>query len=357
MKLFHLLAACLPGCLPLGAQDVVWKTGVHSFFDNTEFGGSAVQIPQTMAGVHLAPEAGLSLDGTHRVFAGADLLHEYGSERAVDFFNPVVYYEYAGTPFRFYAGAIPRRLALDRYPRMFFQDSILNYRPVIHGVFWEYRHRHSYANVWLDWTGRQTRTRHEAFFMGWSGRYGFAGGMIYAQHFGYMFHFAGMMNPVIDESIHDNGLMLTSLGLDLSEKTGFAKLEANLGWAIALDRDRGIGVWNKPQGILAETKIEYRGLGLFNSWYKGGSQQVYYSDHGNLLYWGDPVYRATEYNRLDLYIRFIQTAAVTLKFAYSLHFMEKNMYHEQAFYATFNLDNITRTTHEKKYRYLWDQWF
>jgi hypothetical protein len=312
-------------------------------------------MPQTMAGVHFAPEAGLNLKGKHRIFAGIDLLHEYGSNKAVDFYDPVIYYEYAGRPFRFYAGAIPRRLVLDRYPRMFFQDSIANYRPTINGVFWEYSVNGSYANVWLDWASRQTHTRHESFFMGWSGRYHH--GLFYAQHFGYMFHFAGVMAPEIYESIHDNGLILSSIGIDLAKKTGFAKLETNIGWSMGIERDRGIGVWHKPQGILSETKVEYRGLGVFNTYYKGDSQQTYYSDHGNELYWGDPIYRSKEYDRVDLYINFIQTEAVKLRFTYSLHLTEKQLYHEQAFYATFNLDNLKNKKHEKKYQYLWDQWF
>jgi hypothetical protein len=340
---------------PLCAQEIVWKANVRSFFDNTEFGGSQVQMPQTMAGVHLAPELGLSLKGKHRIFAGIDLLHEYGSNKAVDFYDPVIYYEFAGQPFRFYAGAIPRRLVLDRYPRMFFQDSIANYRPTINGVFWEYGANDSYANVWLDWASRQTHTRHESFFMGWSGRY--RHGLFYAQHFGYMFHFAGMMAPEIRESIHDNGLILSSIGIDLAGKTGFEKLETNIGWSMGIERDRGIGVWHKPQGILSEIKVEYGGVGVFNTYYKGDNQQAYYSDHGNELYWGDPIYRSKEYDRMDLYISFIQTEAVKLRFIYSLHLTEKQLYHEQAFYATFNLDNLKNKKHERKYHYLWDQWF
>ncbi len=33
------------------AQQKDWRLDLFSFFDNTEFGGSAVKIPQTMAGV------------------------------------------------------------------------------------------------------------------------------------------------------------------------------------------------------------------------------------------------------------------------------------------------------------------
>jgi hypothetical protein len=337
------------------AQEVVWKVGVHSFFDNMEFSGSSVQNSQTMAGVHLAPEIGLSWNDKHRIYVGADWMHEYGSNKIVDYYDPVIYYKYDNKPFRFYMGAIPRQLVLDKYPRMFFQDSIRNYRPTITGLFWEYESNENYANIWLDWASRQTDTRHEAFFMGWSGRYNW--GVGYAQHLGYMFHLAGLKNPVIPEAVHDNGLLLTSVGIDLAVKTGLDKLEANAGWSVGMDRDRDIAVWNKPQGLLSEIKVEYQGLGLFNTYYKGGSQQVYYGDHGNELYWGDPVYRSKEYDRVDGYILFLKTNVVQLKLVYSLHFVEKQLYHSQAFYATFDLDKLKNKKAEKKYRYLWDDWF
>ena len=337
----------------LTAQELLWKAGVNSFFDNYEFSGSSVQSAQTLAGTHLAPEIGLSWKGKHRIFVGVDAMHEWGSDKTIDFYNPVIYYEYAGAPFRFYAGAIPRRMALDRYPRIFFSDSIMNYRPTINGIFWELSSdANYYANVWLDWTGRQTTERHEAFFMGWSGRYN--RGLFYAQHFGYMFHFAGKKDPVEYIPVHDNGLVLTSIGIDLAKKFNFDKLETNLGWAVALDRDREIGKWNTPQGLLSETRIEYRGLELFNTYYKGGRQQVFYGDFGNELYWGDPVYRSAEYNCTDLTIHFLKSSVVDVYFTYSLHLTEQKLYHSQAFYATFNLSNITPAKPQKAYKYLWN---
>jgi hypothetical protein len=353
-KQYLLLFVCWLFHTSLFAQEIVWKAGLHSFFDNTEFGGSSFQIPQSMSGVHFVPEIGLDWNRTHRIFVGLDALHEFGSDRLIDYSDVIAYYEYGGKPFRFYMGAIPRRLALDNYPRLFFQDSIKNYRPVINGIFWEYASGKSYANVWLDWTSRQTDKRREAFFMGWSGRY--HPGIFYVQHFGYMFHFTRPKEPVIEESIHDNGLVLTSLGLDFAPTTGFEKLEINAGWSSGIERDRGIGAWKIPHGLLSELKVEYRGLGLFNTYYKGGSQQVFYNDHGNELYWGDPFYRSKEYNRADFYIRFIRTDVVRLTFTYSFHLSEKQVHHEQLFHATFDLDNLKKKKTEK-YRYLWDDWF
>lgn len=336
------------------AQNLLWKAEVNSFFDNTEFSNSKVQIPQTMAGVHFAPEIGISFHEKNRIFIGIDVLHEFGSDEFIDYHDPIIYYEYAGNPFRFYMGAVPRKKLLDKYPRMFFQDSINNYRPTINGFFWELNKDKNYANVWLDWTGRQSKEKNEAFFVGWSGRFNYKS--FYVQHFGYMFHFAKKKDPVIDEAIHDNGLILTSVGLDLADRTGFEKLEINAGWSLGLDRDRELGKWETPQAFVSEMKVEYRGLGLFNSLYVGNKQQKFRNDHGSNLYWGDPFYRLKKYDRADLYINFFKSKVVNLKLICSFHFAESSVYNEQALYASFDLDNFS-SKKEKKYRYIWDNWF
>ncbi|MDR0560006.1 MAG: hypothetical protein LBG92_07525 [Prevotellaceae bacterium] len=337
------------------SQNFLWNANLRPFFQNTEFGFSKVQMPQTMAGVHLAPEVGVGWDeNKHRIFAGVDVMHEWGSNKMIDFSDITAYYEYDGKPFRFYAGAFPRHLTLEKYPRMFFQDSINNYRPIINGFFLEFNSNRDYLNLWLDWTSRQTTERHEAFFMGWSGRYNFD--FLYGQHFGYMFHYAGVMNPQIEEGLHDNGLALTSLGVDFAPKTEFEKLEANIGWSVGLERDRSIGNWHFPHGLVSEIKIEYQGLGLHNTYYRGKSQQVFYGNYGNKLYWGDPIYRSKEYNRSDFYISFLDTDFATIKVIYSLHFTEQTVYHDQSFSASFNLGNLKRKK-SKNYRHLWDKWF
>ena len=65
------------------SQKIDWEAESYSFFDNTEFGNSRIQIPQTMAGTRLAPELGLGWDsvieealhdnGIFLVSAGIDL--------------------------------------------------------------------------------------------------------------------------------------------------------------------------------------------------------------------------------------------------------------------------------------------
>ena len=236
-------------------------------------------------------------------------------------------------------GAFPRNYALERYPRIFFQDSITYYRPNINGILWEYSSKQLLINLWLDWTSRQTTVNHETFFVGFSGKY--KPGVFYLQHFSYMFHFAGKKDPVIEEALHDNLMFLTSIGLDFQNKTIFDRLEINAGWVTGLDRARSDRTgWFVHHGFLSEARIEYKHIGLFNTFYAGNGQMYYYEDHENELYWGDPFYRTKTYNRSDFYIDFIISKIVSTKLIYSLHFTEHNIYHEQALKVSVNLNRI-----------------
>ena len=163
---FWILISFLFICSDSFSQEKNWRLDLFSFFDNTEFGRSAVKIPQTMAGVMVAPEFGLVWDSIHKVNIGVNLMHEYGSPNAIDKFYPTAYYEFNKGSVRFIMGAFPRSSVIENYPRLFFQDSISYYRPNINGIFWEYRQNQNYFNVWLDWTGRQSKTVNEAFFHG-----------------------------------------------------------------------------------------------------------------------------------------------------------------------------------------------
>ena len=341
-NIFIILPVFLAITIGAFSQEILYKAGLHSFFDNNEFAGCEIGTSQTMAGVHAVPQIGLEWDAKHRIFVGADAMHEFGSDETIGYFDPIAYYEYAGDAFRFYMGAFPRKPMLDKYSRFFFQDSVLNYRPVMTGMFWEYfSKKGDYLNVWLDWTSRQTDTKREAFFMGWSGRYN--RNILYGQHFGYMYHFAGVKDPGIYAPLHDNGRIWTALGVDLSSKTPLDVLDINAGWAIGLERNRTTDAgWYCPQGLLSQVKMEYRGLGLLNTFYRGGAQGKFYDEYGSQLYWHDPLFRATTYNRLDGYVYFIKTDVVTLKFIYSLHFVERGMFHQQQFYAIFDLDNVKK---------------
>ena len=134
-KCLYLAALLFLYSTTLVSQKLEWGVSSIIFFDNTEFAGSQVQLPKTMAGVRIAPEVGLGWDSIHHLHVGVNALQEFGSIHAVDGFAPTAYYSYDYKPFRFYMGAFPRSFAVENYPRMFFQDSIAYYRPNVSGLF------------------------------------------------------------------------------------------------------------------------------------------------------------------------------------------------------------------------------
>ncbi len=312
----------------LFSQDFFWKAGIFSFFDNLEFAGSEVKKSQTMAGVMAAPEIGFRWDSLHRISGGVNLMHEFGSKDVIDRLYPVIYYEYGSDKFSFIMGAFPRSLALERYPRMFFQDSLAYYRPNINGIFLEYHPPAGYINAWLDWTGRQTETERESFFAGFSGEYHLRN--FYSRNYSYMFHYASRKDPVVHEALHDNLLFHTSLGADFSGKTFLTRLDINAGWVLGLERERvGSGEWIAINGLQAELRAEYKFAGIFNTFYAGNGMMNFYGNHDNKLYWGDPVYRSRVYDRLDLYVKFLEKQGVDLELTWSFHFLEGKIYNEQ----------------------------
>jgi hypothetical protein len=320
-------------------QEANWRLDLYNFFDNVEFGRSAYKIPQTMAGIAVSPEAGVVWDTVNKVNIGVSLIHEYGSPEAIAGFFPTAYYESDRGPLRFVMGAFPRSRTLGSYPRLFFQDSVSYYRPNINGLFTEYRKGDNYLNVWIDWTGRQSLTVNEQFFIGFSGKY--KTGIFYVQHYGAMFHYAAKSDPVVEEPLHDNLLFLTSAGIDLAGKTLFDKLETNVGWAVRRERSRADNSgWITSGGFMMETRIEYKWFGFFNTFFKGDNMMYYYPELGNKLYWGDPLYRSGNSDRADFYISFLRHSTVNLNFTYSLAFLEKRIYHEQMLKVIVNLNSL-----------------
>ena len=321
------------------SQEKIWQVGLFSFFDNLEFGGSEVKIPQTMSGVIFAPEAGLRWDSVHRLSIGVNLMHEFGNREALQNFYPTAYYEITRGPFDFIMGAFPRERISGHYPRLIIQDSISYYRPNIEGLFLAFNRNGSYIKVWLDWTGRMSETVNEAFIASINGRYKY--GILYLEHFGHMYHYAGKLNPVVSEAYHDNLLFKTSVGIDLSGNTFLNTLEANAGWVAGFERARADNTgWIKMNGFLMETRIEYRKIGLFNTYYIGDGLMKFYEDHGSDLYWGDPVYRAKKYNRTDMYVSFYRDRTINMELTYSLHFLESRIYHEQMIKIRIDLNNL-----------------
>jgi len=337
MKTSFLILISLVFCSDLLSQEFSWQLRLNNFIDNMEFISSEVKKPQTLAGVNVEPRIGFTWDTIHQLHIGVNMIHEYGSPDVIDQISPLAYYEFNRKHLTFLMGAMPRDRITGSYPRILFQDSVKFYRPYINGVFFEYRNRSNYINTWLDWTGRQSETVNEAFFIGLSGRYN--RGMFYLQNYGYLFHYAEKLSPETRVPLHENVFSLTSLGADFTGKTFFTRLEINAGWLFSLERSRGETDWISLNGFYSEARVEYKWFGLLNSFYTGDGLMYFYDTHGNDLYWGDPVYRVNTHDRTEFYVKFLQNRTVDIELGWSFHFLEGNVYQEQLLTVNININS------------------
>jgi hypothetical protein len=328
----------------LTAQTLEWKAGMYHFFDNTEFLGSNYINDQTMAGIRFSPEIGLGMNGNHHFRVGFDALKSYGSPNLVDSCSPTAYYLYDNGHLRFMMGSFAREGQLDEFSRAFFQDSIRYYRPNMNGFLLAYRDDAWNAKFFMDWTGRQSQTVHEAFFVG--------GSMVYhksifiAKAQALMFHHAGSLQV---RGVRDNILMHPALGLDLAGKTWLDSLKLSVGALVGLERHRMLSSqFSSRNGLLVELDANYKGFDLNSSIYVGQGIMIDYASMGSELYWGDPLYRGTFYSRVDLSYDFLRLPYLKGKINFANHFSEGKYYVEQSLIVSATLGSNNKQFHGKK---------
>ena len=327
----------------LTAQTLEWKAGMYHFFDNTEFSGSSYVNDQTMAGIRFSPEIGLKMNN-HHFSVGFDALKSYGSPNLVDSCSPTAYYLFDNGRFRFIMGSFARDGQLNEYSRAFFQDSIRYYSPNINGFLLAYNGDDFKAKLFLDWTGRQSQTVHEAFFVGASAEY--RKSIFIAEAQALMFHHAGSLQV---RGVRDNFLMHPALGLDLAGQTWLDSLRLSVGALVGLERHRALSdQFTSRTGLLVELNADYKGFGLASSTYLGQGIMIDYASMGSELYWGDPLYRGTFYCRVDLSYDFLRLPYLTGKVNFANHFSEGNYYVEQSLIIQATLGSNSNHFHGKK---------
>jgi len=337
------------------AQQFQWKAGLNYFFDNTEYAKSTLTKDQTMTGVHFSPEIGYSLDSVHSFYVGADLLKTAGSQNIIDFAQPIAYYRYQNRKVSFYAGAFPRTELLSNYSDLFFQDSVNYYRPTLTGLFWNVGKKNSYFNLWLDWTGHQTATNRETFFIGASAHH--KKGLFFADFQSYMFHYADTRPMTPGFSVNDNLLAHLSVGVDYSNQTGLDTLLFAVGILAGAERDRALlNGLKTPVGAVVRLNAEYYGFGTQNTLYMGDPRNVFYGSYNTGLYWNNPFLRSGFYLQSKWYLDVIRSQFVNGKLCVNLHFSEGKVMYEQVFTINALLDSSIKKKEKSKPTFM-TNWF
>ena len=311
----------------LHSQSLGWRAQLFGFADNREYDAS-VQIPQSILGVQLAPEIYLNFDSIHTLNVGLNALKEFGSTSQFDKINPYIYYGMESNAFSFNFGVFPRKQHLGSAPKAIYYDSLYYYRPYISGLFWTYSKGTFNQSVYLDWTSRQTNINRETFIMGGKGEFSYK--MFYFENHIYMYHHAGTAIPQEGDHLRDNGVVLLTLGINASNYIFFDTLKLSFSGIKSFERERNVSGWHSPNGVIVDFSIDYKGLGILNSFYYG---------QGHNLDWGDPFYRLKQYNRTDVYYKMLNFKKVSGAFTYSFHFAEGNVSHQQQFIISVDLSS------------------
>ncbi|MDR0688202.1 MAG: hypothetical protein LBF55_05895 [Prevotellaceae bacterium] len=331
-----LLTASL--CAAQGIQPE-WGAAFYSFADNREYEPEQRQIPQSILGAWLAPEVGVQLDSVHRLRAGVGLLRYFGSPaQGLDKVEYVAYYHYNRKPFELYVGSFPARSLLADYPNALFYDSIAYLRLNSGNIFWRISGERWRTDIWLDWVGHQTEMQREAFLVGIAGKYQLK--RAYAALQSYMHHFATVAG-IGNQHIVDNGMARPCLGVSLPVNFLLDSLNINAGLLASYSRERGVDErYRFSTGFISELLIEKFGIGLKNTLYIGDNQLPLYEKYSaERLYWGDPFYRNTFYNRSDFYVQLFGSSRVQARFTWSLHAAAGLLSHQQAFTLNVSLDS------------------
>ncbi len=304
LRLIILLAVC---CTKLYSQDLLFHTDFHQILDNREY-FSSYGHHQTILGSRLNLLAGVQLDSLSSIHAGVNYMYESGGSIDEVPLQVNLFYKYKSKRTLAYFGSFPRAHLLN-YPLALLTDTLNYYRPNIEGGFWQLSGNWGKVNFWCDWTGRQTKTRREAFMAGFSGRFIYR--ILYFDYYAYMYHFA--TDATGAQHIRDNGAESGFLGVDLSFLSHhLKKLSIDIGVLGSYNRVRPSSYVHYA-GFMSRLNVHFNRFGM--------DAVIYLGDAPHLAY-GDALYTSEQYSRIDLFVVPFKTPYVHSRFSFNLHFIK-----------------------------------
>lgn len=327
------------------------------WFDNREYHGPW-QHDQTLLAFRLSPEIGVGLadkeGGAHRLMAGVHYTQPMGSDWRDARFTPTLYYQYQYKGFTMNLGEIPYKYFISQLPDFMRYDSIAYARPNIEGALVQYQSRHGFVEAMLDWRGMQRVDQREMFRVTIDGEYSYQGFFRYfVGGLAQMNHKANHSRPTPREGVCDDIYIAPNIGVDFSSPTHLDTLSIRASYIFGYQRQRKYDVTYFPQGLLLEFMINWRWLGLKNTFYYGDNLMPFYGIYGADLNQGDPFYQSKIYNRTDFYVYILHKSFINCYFSWNMHWVPQGgLQHQQQLIAVFSLDGIKK---ESKLRGFFDK--
>lgn len=291
-------------------QAITFYSEFEHILDNREY-FTKYGFPQTILGARLNLIAGIELDSLNSIKGGINYMYEYGAN-----INEVpsqlnLFYRHKSKKISAYFGSFPRKKLL-KYPLALLKDTLNYYKPNIDGAFFKFSNRLLNVGIWSDWMSRQTQTRREAFMAGIFGDFKYR--RLYLDYFAYMYHLAG--DATKSQDIRDNGAGAVFLGIDLTFlNRRFKKFSADIGIINSYNRVRPNPYVNYS-GFMSRLKMHFKKFGT--------NATLYFGDSQNLAF-GDPLYKAKRYHRVDLFVIPYKTANISTRFSLNFHLVNGDL--------------------------------
>jgi hypothetical protein len=292
------------------AQKIEYQVQFHGIGDNREFASNKA-YSQTILGERTSFEIGTTLEGNHRFRIGLSHLFEFGSEMDEQKPKLIAYYQYQDQQKAFYFGAFPR-MDLINFPLALLTDTLLYYRPNIEGMFGRYNWSWGHQCGFVDWTGRQTESRREAFMAGFSGEMRYRS--FFFQNYMTLYHYAETTLELESIHIKDNLGMVLYFGTDLEKVIPLNRAFIKLGILESSIRERSVtDGFNNALSFTGELYGESKNFALHTTIHEG---------EGHHLMNGDRFYDVDSYLRTDLIWKFINREHIQGRFNLSFHLIE-----------------------------------
>jgi len=312
------------------------------FFDNREYHTPYAES-QTLFKIRLSPTVGLKLNdkvgGLHKLIVGLHYIQPLGSAYKNLQFIPTIYYHYDYKGITAYLGTVPFVKMLQAIPDYLMSDSLVYDYPNIQGGLVQFQSKHGFVEIQCDWRGQQTPTRREAYRLLLDGEYQYhifrTGGFLMLNHL------ANKSYPIDKEGVCDELMVNPYIKLDFSNFTPFRAFYLKAGYILSINRERRTESTFIRHGAAIELLLNWRFLGVKNTFYVGENLFPLYPTYASLLTRGDPYYQSKLYNRTDIYIYLFRNSFLNCYFSWNLHFVPRyKIGHQQQVILRFNLDKI-----------------
>lgn len=319
-----------------------FKLNYWGYGDNREFANNPLGdklSSETYFGFHVLPQYRINIDTNLYAQVGLSLQNEFGTKLNESEAYLVSYVYWKKSYFDFYFGSIPKNLyvRLDRYPRIVLNDTIAYKRSIIQGFVTNFYNTWSSHHFWLDWTGKQSKTRRESFLAGLHDNYNYNN--FYLDHYFTMFHNAGKVDTVVGD-VKDNIADLIFLSYKYqSNENNLLFFRAGKSFTAFRDRELDDG-WSTSEGILVEIDWLYKsnfeinhkmylGEGEYNisqgfNWYKA-SLRANKSIASSIFYETNFIYK------------FLDTKNYEIKFMWDFYILEGSLSQTQRLFAKIYL--------------------